>query len=315
MASPAQRVVAFFAAVAALLITSGCRQNAAGGSPAGNSSDPPVLVFAAVPSYRFVSLLQSHQPVIDMLKKETGMTVRFETGTDYAAIIRGLREGRIDIAALGPYSYVLAKQQGVPITAVAARVSEKGGPPEYRSYGITWAGSPIKTLADFRGKRICFVDHESTAGYLYPHAGLHALGIEPETDTIQTFEGHHDALVLAVANHQCDAGFALDRLIDRELIAQGRLQPGQIATVWKSEAIPGPPLVISERLPPALRQQLTTVLQNKANADSLRADGFCQGQCAIADGGAYGYQPADDADYNGVREICKSLRNDPCTEG
>jgi hypothetical protein len=36
---------------------------------------------------------------------------------------------------------------------------------------------------------------------------------------------------------------------------------------------------------------------------------------AIADGDAYGYQPANDADYNGIRKICKSLPNDPCNKG
>ncbi|MGH3823834.1 MAG: phosphate/phosphite/phosphonate ABC transporter substrate-binding protein [Pseudonocardiaceae bacterium] len=315
MVRPAHRAVVALVAVAALLITPGCIQNAASGGVGGNSSDPHVLVFAAVPSARFASLQQDHQPVIDLLEKETGMKVRFETGTDYAAILQELREGKIDIASLSPSTYVLAKQQDAPITVVAARVRQKGKVPEYQSYGITWAGSPIKTLADFRGKRICFVDPKSTSGYLYPRIALRALGIEPGTETMQIFVGQHDAVVLAVSNHQCDAGFALDRVVDRDLIAQGRLEPGQIVTVWKSGAIPGPPLVISDRLPLALRQQLTATLQSKANADYLRANGFCQGECAIADGDAYGYQPADDAFYNGIREICKSLQNDPCTEG
>jgi hypothetical protein len=86
----------------------------------------------------------------------TGLPVRFETGTNYAAILKELREGKIDVASLGPYTYVLAKQQGAPITVVAARVAEKGEPPTYLSYGITWMGSPIKNLADFRAKRILF---------------------------------------------------------------------------------------------------------------------------------------------------------------
>jgi phosphonate transport system substrate-binding protein len=95
----------------------------------------------------------------------------------------------------------------------------------------------------------------------------------------------------------------------------GQLQPGQIVTVWKSKAIPSAPLVISDRLPLVLRQQLTVALQSKANADYLRANGFCQGKWVISDGDAYGYQPADDAFYNGICEICKGLQNGPCTEG
>ncbi len=158
------------------------------------------------------------------------------------------------------------------------------------------------------------MDPSSTSGYLYPSVGLLTMGIEPESDTISSFKGRHDAVVLAVANHQCDAGFTLDRIVDSQLIEEGRLQPGQITTVWKSpEPVPGPPIVIANHLSPELRQQLTTALRHNAKADYLRANGFCQGECAIADGAAYSYQPADDAHYNRIREICRMIQNKSCT--
>lgn len=315
MCASLRAVVALLAATAAVLIASGCNQSAADGGAGGERDDPYALVFASVPSERPAALQQSHQPILEMLKKETGMEIRFQTGTDYAAIIEGLRAGEIDLAALGPLPYVLAKQQGAQITVVAVRVDEKGEEPGYQSYGITWTGSPIRTLADLRGRTICFVDPSSTSGYLYPSAGLLAEGIEPSRDTKGSFKGRHDAVILAVANRQCDAGFALDRFVDRELIEEGQLQPGQIAKFWESEIIPGPPIVIADHLAPELRQQLTTALQSKANADYLRANGFCQGECAIADGAAYGYRPADDAYFNGVREICRMIQGKSCTEG
>jgi phosphonate transport system substrate-binding protein len=248
-------VAVLFAVVAVLLVASGCNQRAADGRAGGENVNPQVLVFAAVPSQRSAVLQKFHQPILGMLKKETGKEVRFQTGTDYATIIGGLRDGKIDIAALGPLSYVRAKQLGAQITVVATRVDEKGKAPGYQSYGITWTGSPIHTLADFRGKKVCFVDRGSTSGYLYPSVQLRALGIEPESGTIPIFTDRHDAVVLAVANHKCDAGFALDRMVDRHLIEQGQLQPGQITTVWKSETIPGPPIVIANHLTPELRQQ------------------------------------------------------------
>lgn len=73
-----------------------------GGRLSADNPDPPVLVFAAVPSQRPATLQQSHQPITEMLKKETGAQIRFQTGTDYAAVIEGLRAGKIDVAALGP---------------------------------------------------------------------------------------------------------------------------------------------------------------------------------------------------------------------
>lgn len=316
MMRPTRRALAaLFAIVAVLLIMSGCGQSAADGRGGDNNHDPRMLVFAVMPAFWFAAEQQSQEALIEMLEKETGRKVRFQTGTDYATVIKGLREGKIDVAALGPLAYVLAKEQGAPITVVAIRVNEKGKPPGYRSYGITWTGSPIKTLADFRGKRICFVDRNSTSGYLYPSAGLLDLGINPDKDVIPVFAGRHDASALAVVNHQCDAGFTYDTMVDQELIDQGQLQPGQVTTVWKSDTIPGPPLVIANYLSSQLRQQLTTALQNKANADYLRANGFCQGKCAVSDGVSYGYQAANDADYHVLSEICRRVQNNSCTEG
>lgn len=306
-------VAALFAAVAALSVASGCNQSLPDSGAGGERDNPDVLIFAALPFDQPAALQRSHQPIIEMLERETGKKVRFQTGTDYSAIVKGLRAEKIHIAAIGPLSYVQAKQQGAQITAVAVRVDEKGGKPGYQSYGITWSGSPIKTLADFRGKRICFVDRGSTSGYLYPSAALLAMGIDPEHDTIPSFKGRHDAVVLAVANQQCDAGFALDRVVDKQLIDEGRLQRGKITKVWSDE-VPGPPIVIANHLNPELRQQLTRALQENAWAEYLRANGFCQGECAIADGIAYGYEPIDDAYYNQVREICRMIQNNSCTE-
>lgn len=94
-------VAALFAGAVAMLIASGCDQNAVDAGAGGEGDDPDVLIFAAVPSYRVATLLQSHQPIVEMLKKETGKEVLFQTGTDYATITEGLRDGKIDIAALG----------------------------------------------------------------------------------------------------------------------------------------------------------------------------------------------------------------------
>lgn len=317
MTRPTYRtLVALFAVIIALLTMSGCSQIVTSSNAYHNPRDPDMLVFAAMPTFRFAADQQAHEAIIDMLEKETGKKIRFQTGFDYAAIIKGLRDRKIDIAALGPLAYILAKEQGAPITVVAIRVNEKGQPPGYRSYGITWTGSPIKTLADFRGKRICFVDRNSTSGYLYPSAGLRAVGIDPNKDIIPIFTGRHDASVLAVANHQCDAGFSYDTVVDQQLIDQGQLRPGQVTTVWKSNIIPGPPLVIANYLSPRLCQQLTAALQNKANADYLRANGFCQGKCSVSDGVSYGYQAASDADYYDLSAICRKFQNSQsCTEG
>jgi hypothetical protein len=61
------------------------------------------------------------------------------------------------------------------------------------------ADSPITDLAGCAGRTVCFVDPNSTSGYLYPTAGLIEAGVDPVNGLTRTFAGGHDASALAVA--------------------------------------------------------------------------------------------------------------------
>lgn len=305
------RVLLAAAAATVLAVVSACGGGGADGSDAAN---PDTLVFAAVPSEESESLQAGFDPIIAMLEKETGKQIEFQNATSYATVIEGMRAGKVDIGSFGPFSYVLARNQGAQITPIAAQVDGPDLPPGYKSYGITRAGSPITDLAGFRGKKVCFVDPGSTSGYLYPTAGLLEAGVDPETDIQPVFAGGHDASVLAVASGQCDAGFAYDSMVDSQLIEKGSLRPGEIAVVWRSEMIAGSPIAIVDSLDPALKDQLARLVGTQANVDYLKANGYCSGECKLGDEESWGYKPVDDAFYNGVRKVCEITRNPSCTE-
>lgn len=296
------------AAVAAFaLLLSACGPSAAdqgGGSP-------HELVFAAVPSEDSANLQQDYAPLIKMLETETGKEVRFQQATDYAAIVEGQRAGKIDIAKYGPFSYMLARKKGVDAEAVAAQAEEEGKPPGYESYAITRPDTDIDSLADFRGKKVCFVDPTSTSGYLYPTAGLIEASVDPK-NVEPIMAGGHDAAALGVASGQCDAGFAFDTMVDRQLIQQGDLQRGQLETVWRSETIPGDPAAVSADLSPELRKSITSALRTKANSDYLRTHGYCEGECRVGDTGGWGFARVDDSYYDSIRRVCETTRNEQC---
>jgi phosphonate transport system substrate-binding protein len=303
---------------AALLALTACGQSAAentGQAQAGGSAAPDTLVFAAVPSEESTSLQQSFQAVISLLERETGAKIQFENATDYAAVIEGMRAGQIDVAMFGPFSYVLAKNQDPGISALAAVVDEKGGQPGYVSYGITKADSPITDLAGFARRTVCFVDPNSTSGYLYPTAGLLEAGINPQTGINPIFAGGHDASALAVASGQCDAGFAYDAIVDSQLIDAGQLQPGQLKVVWRSETIAGSPIAVASDVSPELRQKIADTLVQEGNVDYLAANGFCSSveDCEVGEEGSWGYAPVDDSFYDGVRRVCDVTKAESCT--
>lgn len=301
--------------VAVALLLAACGQSAGSAGGGGDSArNPGELVFAAVPSENSTSLQQDYQSVINLLQQETGKKIRFQQATDYAAVIEAQRSGKVDIAQYGPLSYLVAKNTGVQTTAIAAQVQHKGDVPGYRSYGITKAGSPVTNLAGFKGKKVCFVDPNSTSGFLYPHAALLDAGVNPDTDITPVMTGGHDASVLGVASGQCDVGFAEDVMVDTLLIQRGQLKPGDVNTVWKSDIIPGSPVAISDDLDPALKDKITKAFQQDANTDYFKANGLCKdAKCTVDDAGDWGYAKVDDAFYNTVRHVCDVTKSKQCT--
>jgi phosphonate transport system substrate-binding protein len=303
-------------AVAAVLLVvlAGCGASASTtGQSAAGGSDPDTLVFSAVPGEQTTRLQQRYEPVLDMLSKVTGKKVEFRQATNYAAVIEAQLSGQVQIAEYGPLSYVLAKEKGADITAVGASIDHKGETPGYRSYGITKAGSPIRSIKDYAGKKVCFVDPDSTSGYLYPSAVLLQNGINPMTGVQPTFAGGHDASALEVASGRCEAGFADDSMVDTVLPQSGQLKPGELTVLWRSDIIPGSPVAISNSLSPELKAQLADAFQNKANVDYPKANGYCSQDCAFGGGGSWGYAPVDDAFYNPIRQVCAITENKNCT--
>lgn len=312
-----------FAAVAAgiALALTGCSSSdndATGGAAPGF---PKTLTLAAIPAENSTDLKASYGPLIAMLEAETGTTVDFVQASDYAGVIEGIIADNVDLAFFGPFAYVVAGLNGADITPLGAVVGEQGDEPGYRSYGLARSDNDaVNGLADFAGKTVCFVDPSSTSGFLYPAAGLIESGViesgsEAEISAAMTpvYAGGHDASALAIANGDCDAGFAFDTMVDRTMIEKGDLQPGELKTVWESETIAGSVFVANDALGPAAIDTLTTLFTEKANMAALQQAGYCEGEdCRITDERSWGAVGVDDSAYDGVRKVCAVTGSEKC---
>lgn len=276
---------------------------------------PEKLVVGAVPSEESSALVQSYQPLVDALTEELGLEVDFFQATDYAGIIEAQVADRVDLAQYGPFSYVLAKIRGAEIDVAGVMT---GGPdiePGYQSYGIARADNDeINSITDFAGKKVCYVDPGSTSGYLYPIQGLIVNNIDPETGVTPVFAGGHDASVLSVKNGDCDAGFAFDAMVDKNLIEAGQIAEGEIKTVWKSEVIAGSPLAYRTSLPESLVKEIKRIVLEIVNADNLIATGKCTSieDCGLTDENVWGWVEKDDSFFDGVRAVCEATKSKKC---
>ena len=313
MRSTLTKVAALGASAAVVVALSGCTQE----SPSGANTDgwPSKLVFGAVPSEESSSLVESYEKIIEVLEKELGLEIEFTQATDYAGIIEGQVSGRVDIAQYGPFSYVLAGFRGAELEVAGVMTDGPDIEPGYQSYMITQGNnSSINSIEDVAGKIICFVDPASTSGFLYPSEGLLSAGIDPETGITPVFAGGHDSSALAVANGDCDAGFAFDAMIDKNLIESGDIKEGDLKIIWKSEVIAGSPLAIQAGLPQTLKDEIKRIITEEANVDALVASGICDSveNCGLTDEKVWGYVTKPDSFYDGVRKVCEVTGSSKC---
>lgn len=308
------------AALASITLLSACAPAApevnAGGFPAE-------IVIGAIPNENSSDLSGSYEPLIRMLEEETGSKVKLQQASDYAGIVEGMIADRVDIAFLGPFSYVIATTNQADIKPLGALAAKKGEPAGYYSLGITQGNNTaVDSIKDFAGKDTCFVDPGSTSGFLYPSAGLIDAGVAAsgkESDISAAlkpiYAGSHDASALSVKNGDCEVGFAMQSMVEKTLPGKSELADGELKSVWTSEMIPGSVFAARNSLGEETTKKLTALFTEKANADYFESQGYCTGaECLITGEHAWGVVPATDADYDGIRNVCAATKSEKCEQ-
>ena len=264
---------------------------------AQGTAKPGVLTVGFIPAEDSRGMVRQSQAILDAVSKETGMKVETFVGSDYNATIEALRAGHIDVALLGPFSYVLATTVA-PVEAFAVTVTAKSMQPSYKSIIIASKDSGINSLEDLKGHTYAFVDPGSTSGYMVPAAAFAKAGITPEKDFKQVmYSGGHDATIVAVGSGKVDAGSVADRIYERGC-AKGLADCNKLKVVWTSPPIPNDPLLYRKTLPEDLKKKIRDAFFSVKNLPFGEMGTVAR------------FDPASDKDYDPLREIAKTLNLD-----
>jgi phosphonate transport system substrate-binding protein len=183
----------------------------------GSPDKPIVITF--VPSGDTGKITKAGTAIADCLTKMTGLTYQMEVGTSFAASIEAMGAEKAQVGFLNTFSALLgnAKYGIFPVLIAIRKYSTNDVDPDkalkdqpepfYKAQFMAGASTGIKTFADLKGKTFCFVDPNSTSGYIVPSIMLKAAGINPDTDfKAVTMAGGHDKVAIAVYKGDCDAG-------------------------------------------------------------------------------------------------------------
>lgn len=281
-----------------LMAAAACVPGLAGiGVPARPALAVEALTVGLIPSEDSRAMIASSQKMMDMLSESLGMPVKAFVAADYNGVIEALRAGRLDVAYLGPFSYVLGTTVA-PIEAFAVAETKKAGRTFYHSLIIAHKASGIKTIDDLKGKTFAFVDPSSTSGHLFPKAGLEKHGFHPDNDFGRViFSGSHDSNAIAVQNQKIDAAAIADRILDTA-ISNGYANRDDLVVVWESDPIPESPTVWRKDLPDDLKKRIQAAFMQVK--DIPWSD----------QGMLNGFHPIDDQAYDVIREAAEILNLD-----
>ena len=285
--------------ITALYLAGCAKQKPNAEAPLGSAKNP--LKMAMVPSLETTKLLASGEKLAILLQKETGYHYEVSVPTSYATVIETLGAGKLDIAWLAPLSYVLAHDKyGAKVLLVTIRAGRK----DYRGHIIARTDTGINSIEDIKGKRFAFGDPLSTSGTIYPKLLLLEKGLNPETYFSQVvYSSGHDKTVIAVYNHQVDAGAIYGGEVSdaREKVME--LFPDvmkKTKIIAKTSPIPNDTVSVRRDLPADMAEKIKQGLIKVAKSD--------EGRRAVMDlYGIDGLTPTKDEDYNSVRRAAKML--------
>jgi phosphonate transport system substrate-binding protein len=260
---------------------------------------PTRLRFSIVPEGSVQRDMAAFQPLFDELQAALGIPVEVVMPSSYGSVIEGLLAGAIDLARLGPASYVSAKRGDPAITAFATYAKKAGAfqgeGAYYHSMLVVSAHGTPPAIAALRGKNLALVDPDSTSGALIPRKWFpKVIGVPIERYFGRvSYAGSHDEAVLAVLDKRVAAAFVASTHLSA-LVRSGKARPEDFKVLWQSAPIPTDPFVYRGQLCRNIKEKIHAVFLGRKRKSG---DAVLDGMAAVR------FVPVSDRDYQPIREL------------
>jgi phosphonate transport system substrate-binding protein len=258
-------------------------------SACGDDNDSPdgwpdKLVFTLTPSQEAGGLIDTAEPLAELLEEALGVEVEALVPSDYAGVIVALQSGQAQIAGgLGPAQMVQAADTAdADLILQAVRFGNNqyvtqwftNNPDEFCNdtpvadeagwlycNGVDQASGPTdgpigtEFIPKLEGKTISFVEQGSTSGYLIPSLALLENGVDPVDDIEALFAGGHDSSVQAVYDGDAEVGVSFNDA--RGQLTETVPDVGEKVVVWGwSAPIPNDGFAVAGDLPQDLKDAI-----------------------------------------------------------
>ena len=261
------------AAVLSLALSACSAKTGALGTPA----NPIVVAFE--PAGTSQQITASGQDLLDLLTKETGLSFKGVVPTSYAALTEAMGSGNAQVGWMATFNYILAHQKGY---ADVALISKRFGTENYGAEFLANVASGFKpaahipatdaelpTLLQFKGKRVCFSDEQSTSGHVIPLIFLKKAGLTDADIPNPVYAGGHTQVVEALYDGGiCDYGTVF---VDARsnIAAEHPDVDNKVQVIFETPAlIPNDNMSYAPDLPAELRDKITAAMLKIADTEA-----------------------------------------------
>jgi phosphonate transport system substrate-binding protein len=258
------------------------------------SPDPEKLRLAVTDVEGLEELQRDFEEFRKELETAIGVKIEFFAVSDRTAAVAAMQSDQVDMVMTGPAEYVIlrSKLNVVPLVGIKQQ--------NYRSQIVVWADSPIKTMADLKGKTIAMSDVGSTSGHLAPSKIIADAGLDPLKDVKVVMLG--DSHLQALKNKDVDAwggGWKhFERFLEKE-----SLKKEQFRILQEGPLLPSDVFIASSKLSPEFVEKIRSgMLANEA----ALVKSILKGEANAKYEGTK-LLPADDTQYEYVREMYKAI--------
>lgn len=207
---------------------------------------------------------------------------------------------------------ILHENHGLQLLA-----TEKRGQYGSRTAGaiIVRRDSPIKTLADLKGKRMIFGPQLAPTGYLAQYDLMLQAGFDPERDLDYYAIPHgaykHEKVIYGVYFGEFDAATA-PALDLEEMTRMGKVSADDFRVLAQSETIPYCTFGAAKQVDPELAKAFRKALLDLTPETTVKIDG--QTLKVLDAAWIDGFETLPDADYDPIRVMAKRANMPPYQE-
>ena len=273
-----------------------CNDSAKGNDGADRSrsmsslNDRPLVSIGFMHPVGLVIKTQYRQPLTDHLILHTRYGFRALFNTDSEKTVGMLEQRLAEVCHMGVVSYFEAASEFGAVPLVRP-LNPDGEPVSYTMF-LTKEDSPLRNLADLRGRSLALGSYHSTLSHLVPRHELLQAGVAlDEIGKIEYFD-NDEAIASTVLQGGVDAG-AVDDLVARRYQGKG------LRVLHVSSPIPSAPFVVRTDLPQRVSQAVRDALLLLDFEGAKDREDWDEDL-------RYGFAPASDADYQPVRRIMEA---------